>query len=183
MPGHDTDLATITAALEAQFLMGHWAPGVHVDVTRQRILNWSWDADIVRQQIHVPANAEWDERVLHLEAEGLATFSFYMAPIASDAQGNEYEYPGWQDEPRDRWGSVDIGARGVLKLAELYGRPYVRLHESPAVLAHWKLVQAETQARLMASHDPAQWEREWPEQALLWRARLQADLGEDASTV
>ena len=88
---------------------------------------------------------------------------------------------GWQDEPRDRWGSVDICAQGVLKLAALYGRPYVRLHESPAVLAHWQLVQAEAQARLQAPYDAAQWAREWPEQALLARARQQADFLHDAA--
>ena len=68
---------------------------------------------------------------------------------------------------------MSIHPRGVLQLAELYGRPYVTLEESPALLAHWQLVHGESEARLRALHDPdyeARWEREWPEQAILWKA-------------
>ena len=49
-------------------------------------------------------------------------------------------------------------------------RPYVRLEESPALLAHWQLVRGESEARLHAPHDEAQWEREYPEQAACWQA-------------
>jgi hypothetical protein len=59
----------------------------------------------------------------------------------------------------------------VLKLATLYGRPYVRLAESPAVHAHWDVVQRESAARAQEPYDPEQWEREWPERARAFFAR------------
>ena len=127
--------------------------------------------DEVRQQLHVPLDALWEQRVLELEMHGLASFSFYVPPITYDEDGNEYEIPGWQDEPREHWGSVNIHAPEVLKLADLYGRPYVRLEESRALFAHWQLVQAESEARLHAPHDIAQWEREWQEHAMVFRAK------------
>ena len=108
----------------------------------------------------MPLNALWDERILELEAHGLARFTLYSAAAT-------HATPGWRDELRETWGTVDIAARGVdiaargvLRLAELYGRPYVRLEESPALLAHWQVVWAESEARLHASRDEAQWERE-----------------------
>ena len=147
---------------------------------RTTITAWSWEVDVVRQQLHVPLNALWEERVFTLEMQELASFSFHAAPVTWDEQGNEHEIPGWQDEPRERWGSVDIFPRGVLRLAELYGRPYVRLEESPAVFTHWRLVQTESEARLHTPHDEAQWAREWPERALLWKARMAQQEREDS---
>ena len=163
------------AVIEAQFLMGHCVPSAHLAMDRTTITDWSWNVDEVRQHVHVPLNALWDERVLTLEAHGLATFTFYAAPITHDEQGNAHEMPGWQDEPRERWGEVGITARGVLRLAELYGRPYVTLEESPALHKHWQLVHGESEARLHTPHDPAQWAREWPEQAALWKAQQAED--------
>jgi len=168
-----------TAAIEAQLLMGHCAPAAHVAMDRRTVTGWSWDVDQVRQQLHVPLNTLWEQHVLALEMQGLASFSFYTTPYTYDEEGQGQEIPGWQDEPREQWGSVGIHARGVLRLAELYGRPYVRLEESPAVLAHWQLVQAESAARLHAlprdaAHE-AQWAREWPERARLWQAREDED--------
>ena len=137
---------------------------------RTTIVAWSWDVDQVRQQLHVPCNGLWDERVLELEAQGLASFCMNVAPVPWDEDGKESVIPGWEDDPREDWGTVGIHPRGVLRLAELYQRPYVRLDESPAVLAHWRLVQAESDARLHAPRDEAQWTREYPEKAALWKA-------------
>lgn len=159
------------AAIEAQFLMGHCVAAGHLSMERTSIVGWSWDVDEVRQHLGVPADALWDQRILALEAQGLASFCFYVAPVTRDAQGTAHEIPGWQDQPREEWGSVGIHPRGVLRLAELYGRPYVKLEESPALLAHWQLVQGESEARLHAPRDEAQWEREWPERAALWKAQ------------
>ena len=157
------DSETMQAAIEAQCLMGYRPANPHMAMDRTIIVAWSWDVDQVRQQLHVPCNALWDERILALEAQGLASFTLYSAAATHTS-------PGWRDDPREEWGTVNLHARGVLRLAELYGRPYVRLEESPALLAHWQLVQAESAARLRAGHDKAQWEREWPEQAARWKA-------------
>ena len=159
-------------AIEAQFLMGHWPASAHLSRDRKTIENWSWDVDHVRQQLHVPANALWDERVLSLEMQGLATFTWHAAPVTHDEDGNEHVMPGWEDDPREEWGSLSIHPHGVLRLAEQYGRSYVRCKESPALLAHWQLVQAESAARLHTPYNPVQWEREWPERAILWKAWL-----------
>ena len=120
------------------------------------------------------------------EFDGDDLFSGYGAPVAYDEDGQAHEIPGWQDhQPREQWGSVDIPPAGVLRLAQLYGRPYVRLEESPALLAHWQLVQTESAARerrLEMGWDEAQWAREWPERAMLRQARLaqeEYDAGED----
>ena len=165
------DYKTMKAAIEAQFLMGYWPANPYMAMDRTPITDWSWDVDLVRQQLHVPCNSLWDKRVLELEVQGLASFCLHAAPVTWDEQGNEHEIPSWRDDPREEWGSVGIHPRGVLRLAELYGRPYVKLEESPALLAHWQLVQAESNARLHAPHDKDQWEREWPERAILWKAR------------
>ena len=168
------DDQTWTAAFEAQFLMGHCVPSAHLAHDRATITNWSWDADQVRQQLSVPLTALWDERVLELEMQGMASFSMHVAPVTWDEHGQEQEIPGWRDEPREKWGSVDILPQGVIRLAALYGRPYVKLEESRAVLAHWQLVQAECAAReqrLEMGWDEAQWAREWPERALMYKAR------------
>ena len=166
---------TWTAAIEAQFLMGHRVPAAHMALDRTTITGWSWDVDEVRQALHVPADELWDERVLALEMHGLASFSMDVAPVTWDTEENAHEIPGWQDEAREKWGSLDIHAAGVLRLAELYGRPFVKLEESPALLAHWRLVQEESDARLRRlgrGYDQAQWEREWPERAMLHKALM-----------
>ena len=118
------DDQTWIAAFEAQFLMGHSVPAPHLALDRTTITGWSWDVDQVRQALHVPANALWDERIVELEMHGLASFSMYAAPVTWDEQGQEHVIPGWQDEPSEKWGSLDITPQGVLRLAELYGRPY-----------------------------------------------------------
>jgi hypothetical protein len=166
------DTQLLKTAIEAQFLMGHCVPSAHMAMDRTTITSWSWDVDQVRQHLHVPLNALWEQRILELEMQGLATVSFAVAPVTTDAAGRTQEIPGWQDTPLEHWGSVDIHPRGVLRLADLYERPYVRLEESPALLTHWELVQAESQARLHQPHDPAQWAREWPERAMHWKAQV-----------
>lgn len=131
------DYETMKAAIEAQFLMGHCVPAGHLAMDRITIVDWSWHVDQVRQQLHVPLNSLWDERILKLEAHGLASFCFNVAPVTHDAEGDLHEIPGWEDDsPREDWGSVSIHPRGVLALATLYGRPYVKLEESPALLAN-----------------------------------------------
>jgi hypothetical protein len=166
------DDAVYTAALEAQFLMGHAPANAHVGLDRETIENWSWDVDQVRQALYVPLNAVWEERVLELEMQGLASWCCYAQPVTYDDQGTAHEIPSWQDTlPLGEWGSWSIHPAGVLKLATLYGRPYVRLAESPAVHAHWDVVQRESAARAQEPYDPEQWEREWPERARAFFAR------------
>jgi hypothetical protein len=167
---HVVDGALYTAAMEAQFLMGHIVPNPHVAIDRRTIETWSWEEDSVRQALHVPLNTVWEQRVLELEVHGLASFAYGAPPVTHDAAGNAHEIPGWEDMPRDQWGSVSIHPAGVLTLATLYGRPYVRLEESPAVRAHWQMVQRECKARLQAPHDEETWAREYPERALHLKA-------------
>jgi hypothetical protein len=164
------DAALCQAAMEAQMLMGHTPAAAHMALDRRTVVLWSWDVDQVRQALHVPLTDLWEQRVFELEMQGLASFSFYAAPVTYDAEGHEHAIPGWQDRPRDELGSVSIHPQGVLKLAALYGRPYVKMEESPAVLAHWQLVQAESEARLHMPIDEAQHAKEWPERALYWKA-------------
>jgi hypothetical protein len=166
------DDETLKAAIEAQFLMGHCVPLVHVAMDRTTVTAWSWDVDQVRQQLQVPLNTMWEQYIFELEIKGLATFTFGVAPVTYDEQGHQHEIPGWHDQPRENWGSVSLYPRGVLRLADLYGRPYVRVDESPALVAHWHVVQAESEARLQTPYDQEQWAREWPEQTLLFHARL-----------
>src|SRR6266699_4964674 len=93
----------VTAAIEAQFLMGHCVAAAHMAMDRTTVTDWSWDVDAVRQHLHVPLNALWEQRVFELEVQGLATFTFAVAPVTYDEDGNEHEIPGWQDEPREKW--------------------------------------------------------------------------------
>jgi hypothetical protein len=168
------------AAIEAQFLMGHCVPAFHVGDDQQTIVDCSWDVDQVRQQLHVPADALWDERVLALEVEGLAHFSFYTTPVTYDEHGQAHEIPGWRDQPREHWGSLSVYAAGVLRLSVYYGRPYVRYHQAPDVLFdHWRLVQEEATARLHAPHDMARWQREFPEDYVVFQAQTRGLLPED----
>jgi hypothetical protein len=150
------------ATLEAQFLMGHCVPCKDLYAAC-----WSWDVDQVRQQLAIPWDTRWDEHVGDLEVQGLVTFCLYAEPPV-----------GWEDEPREHYGSLFIHAAGVLRLAAIYGRPYVRLHESSALLAHWCLVEAEAVARLRAPYEPGRWEREWPERHWLRRGREEAWRGD-----
>lgn len=176
------DPARIVAAIEAQLLMGHSPASPHLALDRATILDYSWDVDLVRQALAVPANTLWDQRVLELEAQGLASFCLYSAPVTWDEQGNESVIPGRDNQLREHWGSVCIYSRGVLTLATLYGRPFVRMTESRALAAHWQAVQAESAARTtaqaaayaagpeaLAAHE-AQWAHEYPEQAARWQA-------------
>jgi hypothetical protein len=174
------DVLMMVTAIEAQFLMGHYPASVHHtgDLTTS-IHAWSWHEDIVRQQLAVPRDAQWTERLLALEAQGLTSFSFYTTPGEYDEDGMFHEDPSWRDQPREDWGYTNIHAPGVLRLAERYGRPYVRCGESPALLAHWQLVHAEAQARGNAPYDPVRWAEEWPERAAVSRARTPRMLGDD----
>jgi len=163
---------TMRAAIEAQLLMRHCGPSPHLSSDGARIVDYSWDVDHVRQALHVPLDALWDERVLELEMQGLASFCLHSPPVTWDDDGTEHEIPSWRDEPREEWGTLSLYARGVLRLAELYGRPYVRVSESPALIAHWHLVEAESAARHSAPYDPEKRAREWPEREILWQAWL-----------
>ena len=161
------DMALFTAAVEAQFLMGHRVPTTHVDAGRTQLVTWSWQESEVRQALHVPLDDLWEQRVLALEGAGLVCVSLL---------GPE---PGSEDEPREDWADVSLFPQGVLTMATWYGRPYVRQAESPAVLAHWTLVQAESAARLQQPHDEARWAREWPERYLSWVAKMAQRDGEE----
>lgn len=167
------DIDRLKAAIEAQFLMGHAVPSPHTNQDRTAIVDFSWEEDQVRQALHVPLTDLWGQRVLELEMQGLATFCCHTQPVRYDDNWNEIgEIPGWRDMPRSEWGTVSIHPPGVLKLATLYSRPYVTFDQASTVLlAHWTLVEAEAEARLHAPHDEARWAREWPERALLWKAR------------
>jgi hypothetical protein len=160
------------AAIEAQFCMGHVGASIHTSMDRTTVENYSWDVDQVRQALHVPLTPLWEERVFDCELQGLASFCFNVAPYFYDNDRVEHEIPGWRDEPRDNWGSLSIHPAGILRLATLYGRPYVRLHESHALIEHWKLVCDESEARTKAPLDEGKWQREWPERYAAWKARL-----------
>ena len=73
------DDALYTAAMEAQFVMGHTVPNPHVAMDRSTIVTWSWDEDQVRQALCVPLNTVWEQRVLELEVHGLASFGRWCA--------------------------------------------------------------------------------------------------------
>ena len=136
------------AAIEAQWLMGPCVPCAQMALDRTTITDWSWEEEQVRQALDVPAtDAVWDERVLALEAQGLASFSVYAAPLTRAADGTEHELPGWRDQPREDWGAVGIHPEGVLRLAALYGHPPGPVDAS-TLLAHWQGVQAASAARL-----------------------------------
>ncbi len=171
----DDSTVRVIAAVEAQFLMGHRIVSPSLDYDGVTITEYGWWEDEVRQALFVPLDDTWGERVLELELQGLASFSMYCAPLYWDADGTRQEIPGWQDEPREKRGEVHIYARGVLKLAALYGRPYVRHEESEALWAHWALVWTEYQARIKAHGDPGheeKWAREYPERALYFQAQM-----------
>lgn len=182
---HTCDTATIRArfiaAVEAQMLMGH-VPANRTICPDGTVLDWSWDSDQVRQALYVPRDSLWQERVFVLEATGLAQFSVYCAPLEYDDDGQEIgEIPGWRDEPREKWGSLSITGEGVLRLATQYSRPYVKLAKSPAVLAHWTLVQEETAQRIR-SMGPETEERlteEWPERTWYGLGRALSEAAKD----
>jgi hypothetical protein len=141
---------------------------------RVTVVRWDWHEDDVRQALHVPLDDVWQERVMQLELQDLASFTMYAAPTWTDEDGVEHGLLNWRDLPREELGSVTISPMGVLKLAALYGRPYVTFAQGPDVLIdHWELVQNESAARMTGPHDEARLAREWPEQTLLWKAQLE----------
>lgn len=167
------DLTMWQAAIEAQFLMGHCVPSPHLAVDKTTIVEWGWDVDQVRQHLHVPLNELWEQRLLELLAHGQATFTMYGMPYHEDAEGRAVDVPNWQDTlPFDDLSDLDIFASGVLRLADRYGKPYVRLGESRALLEHWKRVQREAEERAHMPYDEAKWAAEWPEAYARWQARL-----------
>jgi hypothetical protein len=170
--------------LEAQFLLRHRVPSAHPDRhpndPAARILAYAWEEDLVRRALAVPLDDRWQEHLLRLEGDQLALFCFHVAPVTWDAAGVEQEIPGWEDQPREEWGSLSAYAAGVLRLATHYGRPYVRYHQAPDVLFdHWRLVQEEATARLHAPHDMARWQREFPEDYVVFQAQTRGLLPED----
>ena len=157
--------------MEAQFVMGHAVPGVSFDRTHTAVVGYSWDVDQVRQALSVPLDALWSTRILELEGQKLVSFCFHVAPVTYGEDGVEQVIPGWEDEPREKWGSFSVSPEGVLLLARLYNRPYVRYHESQALYQHWMLTQELCAARCRQAYDPETFTREYPEDAALWRWR------------
>jgi hypothetical protein len=165
-------------AIEAQFVMRHEVGAYHTSLDRTTIENYSWTADQVRVALHVPLNDLWDARLFELECQGLAFFSMDAPPVYWDEEGTEHLIDGWEDQPREHFGSLGLYAAGVLRMADLYHRPYVTCHQSNAPVRHWELVREEIAARLQAPHDEEKWEREFPERALAmkaWQAQYDLD--------
>ena len=160
------DSATLVMAIEAQFLMRFERGAAHASADRQSITNYSWDEDIVRQALHVRLDDTWLARVAALESLHLAGLCMFAAPVTHDEDGTEHVIEGWEDAPRGTWGDTYIFAEGVLRLAELYGRPYVRYTQLPAVLLdHWTLLEREAEAWRQQGWDEERFRREWPEEA------------------
>lgn len=153
------DQTLFIATIEAQFVMGHCAPCAHVSMDRRTVETYSWDVDVVRQALHVPLDDLWEERVLAIEHAGLTSLS------SLSGLG-----PSSEHAPRESWAELSIQPHGVLQLAALYGRAIVRHADSPAVLQHWRLVQAEAAARLAQPLDEARFAREFPERHRQWKA-------------
>jgi hypothetical protein len=170
--------------LEAQFLLRHRVPSAHPDRhpndPAARILAYAWEEDLVRRALAVPLDDRWQEHLLALELAGLAVFCMHAAPVTWDEEGTAQEVPGWQDQPREHWGSLSIFPAGVLRLATAYGRPYVTYAQAPEVLVeHWRLVQEEGTARLHAPHDMGRWQQEFPEDYAVFQALTQGLLPGD----
>jgi hypothetical protein len=82
-------------------------------------MNVMWEEALVRQRLAAPLDDLWEQRVLELEAHGLASFIYTAEPWDVDEDGNPL--PGWEDRTvREDWGTLYIYPRGVLRLAELY---------------------------------------------------------------
>ena len=127
------DYETMKAAIEAQFCIGHFVPSPYWEGKIPTHTNWSWPVDAVRQQLHVPANTLWDERIMALVSQGQATYALsFGEPWTYDEAGNMVTIPNWRDTvPFEEWAEIAIYARGVLWLATLYGRPYVNWRNRP----------------------------------------------------
>jgi hypothetical protein len=109
------------------------------------VTNVSWEEALVRQRLAAPLDELWDQRVLELEAHGLASVTYMVAPWEVDEDGNLL--PGWEDRTvREDWGTLHISPRGVLRLAELY-----RLGQTtPKLPVLWELVK-----RIFSAHTSA----------------------------
>ena len=119
---------TMQAAIEAQWLMGHWEATCHMAVDRTTMVDGAWNVDQVRQQLHVPCNTLWNKQILAREAHGLADLTLYSAAAT-------HAHPGWRDAPRAQWGTADSAACGVLRGGQGRGAPRQRHHAS-AVWEH-----------------------------------------------
>jgi hypothetical protein len=83
------------------------------------VTNVAWEEDLVRQRLNASPDDLWEQRILELEAHGLASVTYIMAPWEVDEDGNLL--PGWEDRTvREDWGTLHIYPRGVLRLVELY---------------------------------------------------------------
>jgi hypothetical protein len=83
------------------------------------VTNVLWEETLVRQRLNAPFDDLWEQRVLELEAHGLASFTYVAELWDKDEDGNPP--PGWEDTiVREDWGTLHIYPRGVLRLAELY---------------------------------------------------------------
>jgi hypothetical protein len=83
------------------------------------VTNVLWEEALVRQRLNAPFDDLWDQRVLELEAHGLASFTYVAELWDKDEDGNPP--PGWEDTiVREAWGTLYISPRGVLRLGELY---------------------------------------------------------------
>ena len=111
------DTQTMQDANQAYALMGNpFGTECTEDGT---VTNIWWEGALVRQRLNVPLDDLWDQRVLELEAHGLASVTYMVAPWEVDEDGNLP--PGWEDRTvREDWGTLYIYPRGVLRLVELY---------------------------------------------------------------
>ena len=111
------DTQTMKDANQAYALIGDpFSTQCAEDGTVRNVL---WEEALVRQRLNVPLDDLWDQRVLELEAHGLASFFYVAEPWEEDEDGNPL--PGWEDTTvREDCGNLDIYPRGVLRLAELY---------------------------------------------------------------
>ena len=83
------------------------------------VTNVVWEEALVRQRLNASPDDLWDQRLLELEAHGLASFTYVAEPWDMDEDG--YPLPGWEDTTVcEDWGTLHIYPRGVLRLVELY---------------------------------------------------------------
>jgi hypothetical protein len=111
------DTQTAQDANQAYALIGD--PSCTESTEDGTVTNVLWEEALVRQRLDAPLDDLWDQRVLELEAHGLASVTYMVAPWEVDEDGNLL--PGWEDRTiREDGSTLNIYPRGVLRLAELY---------------------------------------------------------------
>jgi hypothetical protein len=128
------DTQTMEDARQAYALMGDPSCTEHAE--DGTVTNVVWEEALVRQRLTAPLDDLWEQLVLELEAHGLASVTYMVAPWEVDEDGNLL--PGWEDRTvREDWGTLHIYPRGVLRLAELY-QPGQTM---PTILLLWRIVK------------------------------------------